>query len=128
MALNVTTSTSLSQNNFHADVAPEVDTGTGNPDTGFSSYPQSLHKISGIISQIMLRPPHSLSAERRIMKDTRPIRNGKLKNYKNISNTFEINYVEKDHSNINLDKWLVICFKLLLWLRNINKYDITQTV
>jgi hypothetical protein len=62
------------------------------------------------------------------MKDTRPIRNGKLKNYKNISNTFEINYVEKDHSNINFDKWLVICFKLLLWLRNINKYDITQTV
>jgi hypothetical protein len=37
MEHNVTTSNSLSQNNFYADVAPEVDTGTSNPDTGFSS-------------------------------------------------------------------------------------------
>jgi hypothetical protein len=37
MALNITTSTSLSQNNYNADVAPEVDTGTRNPHTGFSS-------------------------------------------------------------------------------------------
>jgi hypothetical protein len=37
MELNVTTANSLSQNNFYADVAPEVDSGTSNPDTGFSS-------------------------------------------------------------------------------------------
>jgi len=37
MELNVTASNSLSQLNFYADVAPEVDTGTSNPDTGFSS-------------------------------------------------------------------------------------------
>jgi len=37
MELNVTTSNTLSQNNFYADAALEVDTGTSNPDTGFSS-------------------------------------------------------------------------------------------
>jgi hypothetical protein len=36
MELNVRISNSLSQNNFYADVAPEVDIGTSNPDTGFS--------------------------------------------------------------------------------------------
>jgi hypothetical protein len=60
------------------------------------------------------------------MKDTRPIRNRKFKNYENISNRFETNYVEKDHSNINFDKWLVLYFKLLLWFRNISQYDIKQ--
>lgn len=32
MTLTITTTISSSQNNFHVDVAPEVDTGTSNPD------------------------------------------------------------------------------------------------
>jgi len=75
---------------------------------GFRHYPQFLQKNSGIIPHIMLRLPPSLSSAKRIMKDTRPISNRKFKNYKNLSNRFETNYVQKDYSNINFDKWLVI--------------------
>jgi hypothetical protein len=121
MEPNGTTSTSLSHNNFYAEVAPEVDTGTSNPDRGFSSSSSvPPEKNSAIIPQIMLRPP----SETRIMKDTRPNRDRKLNSNNNISNRFETNYVDKDYSNINFDKWLENCFKLLLWFRNISQYDI----
>jgi len=93
---------------------------------GFVIILSPSRKNYGIIPQITLRTPPSLPSETRITKDTRPIRNKKIKNYKNTINRFGTNYVEKDYSNISFDKWLVICFKLLLWFRNISQYDITQ--
>jgi len=125
MELNVTTSVChkpFSTQTWHHKVTPEPATLIQD----FRHYPQSLQKNYGIIPQITLRPPPSLPSETRIMKDTRPIRNRKFKNYKKTSNRFDTNCVKKDYSNINFDKWLVICFKLLLWFRNISQYGVKQ--
>jgi hypothetical protein len=111
----------ISTQTWHQKSTPEPATLT----EGFRHYPQSLQKNSGIIPQIMLRPPPCLPSETQIMKDTRPITNRRLKDNNNINNRFETNYAEKDYSNTNFDKWLLNCFKLLLWFMNIGQYDIT---